>query len=328
MKLLPDPLDRPREGKTIPETLQDLIIPWTRVSYREYGFGYALVQELETPEFSVYSWRVESFSDSILYLLCDQPVIGLLYVLRQPLYVYLPGSRQIVFRTGTSNLCYFPKSEYKAYFQPGLTETFLIQMGPSLIHDIQQSMAGPAELVKKFTEVDQSPHFLQAIPGDWRSLATIRNMRSCQEKDGLLLLELKKGILELLSLYLVGLRDLEMEYLKIYIPGREIYEEIRQYILASPNIHRHSLYNLSRRYGIGEAMLARNFRNMFGMSPALFVRQHVLEKARSMLLSTTLSVEQIATECGYSEANNFYPAFKKRYGVSPSGLRREAGKSG
>lgn len=49
-----------------------------------------------------------------------------------------------------------------------------------------------------------------------------------------------------------------------------------------------------------------------------------LEKARGLLMRTSLSVTDIALNCGFGDSNYFSTAFKRKYGVSPTGYKKVA----
>ena len=48
-----------------------------------------------------------------------------------------------------------------------------------------------------------------------------------------------------------------------------------------------------------------------------------LEKAKKLLVSTALSVAEIAEQCGYSDYRVFTKVFKKTEGITPSQFRRD-----
>jgi AraC-like DNA-binding protein len=43
-----------------------------------------------------------------------------------------------------------------------------------------------------------------------------------------------------------------------------------------------------------------------------------------MLLSSDLSITEIALQCGFSDSNYFKDAFKKMYGASPRNYRKKS----
>ena len=73
------------------------------------------------------------------------------------------------------------------------------------------------------------------------------------------------------------------------------------------------------------AMSARNFARVFvkemGTTPAKFVEQARLDAARTKLELSHLSVETIASECGFGYSEIMRRAFARTLGVSPRGYR-------
>jgi two-component system response regulator YesN len=48
-----------------------------------------------------------------------------------------------------------------------------------------------------------------------------------------------------------------------------------------------------------------------------------MERARLLISSTTLSVEEVSQMVGYADASNFYKAFRAHFGESPSSVRSD-----
>jgi len=67
-----------------------------------------------------------------------------------------------------------------------------------------------------------------------------------------------------------------------------------------------------------ERVLRCAFQEMTGHSPALFLRNHRLHKARRMLLDEASSVKEAAYSCGFTEMGRFSEYYKKLFGESPS----------
>lgn len=62
----------------------------------------------------------------------------------------------------------------------------------------------------------------------------------------------------------------------------------------------------------------REFKKIYKVSPATFLRQKKLDKALELLNSTDLRATEIAYECGFTNVSHFSKTFKNHYGVSPS----------
>jgi len=67
-----------------------------------------------------------------------------------------------------------------------------------------------------------------------------------------------------------------------------------------------------------ERVLRCAFQEMTGHSPALFLRNHRLHKARRMLLDEASSVKEAAYSCGFTEMGRFSEYYKKLFGENPS----------
>ena len=73
---------------------------------------------------------------------------------------------------------------------------------------------------------------------------------------------------------------------------------------------------------LSEYHLARMFRTSFGMPPHAWIAAQRTERARHLLRTTTLPVEQIAARCGYADASHFGHRFRAAVGAAPLAYRR------
>lgn len=73
---------------------------------------------------------------------------------------------------------------------------------------------------------------------------------------------------------------------------------------------------------LSRAHFVRRFRSQFGQSPARFVIEIRLERARQLLRETSLTLEQIAGALGYASAQFFARQFRQNCGQTPGQWRR------
>jgi AraC-like DNA-binding protein len=78
---------------------------------------------------------------------------------------------------------------------------------------------------------------------------------------------------------------------------------------------------LARRAGYTADHFARVFRAVIGLTPKQFIVEARLNRARQLLLESTLSVGQIADQLGYDDIFSFSRQFKERTGKTPSAYR-------
>jgi AraC-like DNA-binding protein len=83
-----------------------------------------------------------------------------------------------------------------------------------------------------------------------------------------------------------------------------------------------SLAALGRSVGLNRNKLCFGFRQVFGATIAEYCAERRMRRAREFLLETQMSISEIALSIGYSSTGNFSTAFQKRFGVSPSSVRR------
>ncbi len=83
-----------------------------------------------------------------------------------------------------------------------------------------------------------------------------------------------------------------------------------------------SLSELARMTGLSEASLTRGFRKATGMSPFAFLRIQRLEKARTLLESTTMNITEVAYFVGFSNPSHLTRLFNERFKMTPGAYRQ------
>ena len=76
-------------------------------------------------------------------------------------------------------------------------------------------------------------------------------------------------------------------------------------------------------FQISTYTLSRLFKNQVGIGFAEYVNSKRLEYARDLLLTTTLSIREVALQSGYASESYFGRLFKATYGTSPSAFREQ-----
>ncbi len=91
-------------------------------------------------------------------------------------------------------------------------------------------------------------------------------------------------------------------------------------------IHTHLLENLSvEEFAVLTDMsvstFKRKFNEVFGESPARYIRTKRLEKAAEMLRLPHLRISDVCYDCGFNDVTHFSKAFSAHFGTSPSDYR-------
>lgn len=84
-----------------------------------------------------------------------------------------------------------------------------------------------------------------------------------------------------------------------------------------------SLAELAADFHFSENYLIRIFRDNMGLTPHAFVNAARVRKAKLLLLTSNITAERVAYECGFADYAHFYRMFRRDTGSSPKEYRRE-----
>ena len=79
---------------------------------------------------------------------------------------------------------------------------------------------------------------------------------------------------------------------------------------------------MAAQCGLTERSFLRRFRRATGQSPLEYVQTLRIEEAKQLLETTTMPLDDIAAEVGYTEPSAFRHLFRKLVGITPSAYRK------
>ncbi len=82
-----------------------------------------------------------------------------------------------------------------------------------------------------------------------------------------------------------------------------------------------NLSEIAKLSGRSLSSFKREFLDLFGVSPGLWVKDKKLEHAAFMLKNKLANVEEVADEIGYASVSHFIKCFKQKYGKTPLKLK-------
>ena len=324
MLILADPIKRENEGVqlSIPATLQKQVAKWASAQFKQYDFGYILTQELTTKMFNIYIYRFIIENNIVLYPFSDLPTLILQFMLMGSIPCMLKGFGEITLRESRYNMFYIPEGANEANFEAGEYESFHIELQTPFMKELSLTHEDIKNLMKKVNDTSESGHPLRPgiISREIRDV--IRDMRMQTKEGNALNLALTSEIYKLLSIYEEHLTGSNNRNHGITSGAEKILEEIREYIVADPDIHECSVENLARKFRVNANTLKINFKNEYNVTLHQFVLDQVMQKARIMVLDNRYSISSIAIQLGYFDQSNFGKAFKQYFGVLPSEMRK------
>ncbi|MGN0998425.1 MAG: helix-turn-helix domain-containing protein [Faecousia sp.] len=84
-----------------------------------------------------------------------------------------------------------------------------------------------------------------------------------------------------------------------------------------------SLSLLSEQFHLNPQYISQLFKSEIGVGFLAYLTNIRMERAKKLLLSTSLSVAEVAEQSGYADYRVFTKAFKKAEGITPSQFRRD-----
>jgi AraC family transcriptional activator of mtrCDE len=85
---------------------------------------------------------------------------------------------------------------------------------------------------------------------------------------------------------------------------------------------RHSVHSLARTACLSRSAFEARFTRVVGRSPMSILRDLRMRQAAAQLGSTTMTVDEIATQAGYASRSSFVRAFRRAHGDDPTSYRR------
>ena len=192
--------------------------------------------------------------------------------------------------------------------ETGLFESQLFAINDELLKDFltSQQVVIPAMTEEYGTQV--SPMSERLVAYCW-SLAPYFNDPS-QVNPGLLRLK----VMELLYNVMDCSKNILRQMLQLRQPVKTDIHRVVEENYTSPI----SLDELAYLSGRSLSSFKRDFQDIYGESPARWIREKRLAKAHEMLRSSSLSVADVAYSLGFENPTHFSRIFKQQYGYAPS----------
>lgn len=183
-----------------------------------------------------------------------------------------------------------------------LKDEFVISVAQSL--DILQKNRGIfTPLIRNGDDVMKQ--FIQSVNSLFHDQSKV--------SQGLLKLKIK----ELLYYIVSGDTEMESHILSLGCPPRIRLEEIMdRYFLE-----RISIPDIAFLSGRSLSNFKREFSDLFGISPALYIRKRRLAYGYSLLKKSDMSVAEVANRSGFDNYSHYSRLMKKYYGKTPKQIR-------
>ena len=243
---------------------------------------------------------------------------GTFFLEQHLLYVVLGGSVKLTcgrqtWTVGKNEMILLRRAQSVSYEKQGSEETGLFESQLFAINDelLKDFLTSQQVQIPQMTEelgAQVSPMSDRLVASCW-SLSPYFNDPS-QVNPGLLRLK----VMELLYNVMDCSKNIFRQMLQLRQPVKTDIHRVVEENYTSPI----SLDELAYLSGRSLSSFKREFQNIYGESPARWIREKRLSKAQQMLRSSSLSVADVAYSLGFENPTHFSRIFKQQYGYAPS----------
>lgn len=234
-------------------------------------------------------------------------------------------SERMRMQKGMQNFIYKPESIDDHYVpaQPGLNLLHLsidrfyyatmLSEKEKWSADLKERLLNKKLIYGSMENMQMSPQMFQVV----------NDLLNCPLTGSLRNLMIEAKVIEFIALQLNQLvKDKSHQPVpKIKSSDRDALYALREFL----HLHfakSHSLRNLAMSFGLNEFKLKKGFKELFGTTVFDYLHDLKMEHARHLLAADEVLVNEVSGMVGYRNPNHFSTAFKRKYGVNPTQLRK------
>lgn len=102
----------------------------------------------------------------------------------------------------------------------------------------------------------------------------------------------------------------------------QLLSDVRRHVLEHVG-RRVDVTEVAERYGMSRSHFSHHFRNTTGRPPADYITEVRLGEAARLLTTSDVTLKELASRCGFADANHLCKAFRRRYHISPGAYRTQ-----
>lgn len=304
----------------LPEHLRSTVCAWAEVTYRKYQFGTILTQVYVYRNFRLYHYLFHIHTPVTLYPILDERIIALQFMIKGEMAARIKDA-ELSLPSRRWGLYYLPAGAAEVHLELGETSSFHIELAHVYLDELAESIADAGTLVRFFEERADRHAMLPMAYLDTKVNDTLNLIMRAEDSPHELPLEFKAHIVTLLNLYRKSIKEATDFELLPDVPYKHLVVDFARQIKADPS-RSYSIIKLAQRHQVYYKTLARSFKTLTGVPVKLYVHEQRMLLAFNMAAGSQLPYSEIAAELGYLEPNNLNRAFKLRFGITLSEVRR------
>jgi len=152
-----------------------------------------------------------------------------------------------------------------------------------------------------------------------RMSSTLSLFREARYVKDRMVLEYKKHLLRDL-LYVYQIESMNRKINHLYSENQVLQRAV--HMLQQQAEEGVSLKAIAMELGISQVQLTRLFKHEFQTTPSAYAASLRMDKVKLILVNSSLTLAQIAEQCGFTDEHHLSKSFKKSIGMNPSFYRK------
>ncbi len=179
--------------------------------------------------------------------------------------------------------------------------------------DLKERLLNKKLIYGSMENMQMSPQMFQIV----------NDVLNCPLSGNLRNLMIEAKVIEFIALQLNQLvkENYSQTPQKIKSSDRDALYALREF-LRQTFTKNHSLRNLAMSFGLNEFKLKKGFKELFGTTVFDYLYDLKMEYAKQLLAADEVLVNEVSGMVGYRNPNHFSTAFKRKYGMNPTQLRK------
>ncbi len=237
---------------------------------------------------------------------------------------FMGFKERFVMRTGTQNFLYQPWNVSDHYFTAQKLNLFHISVDrayyTTLLCDSEKWSSELKEKLLNRKPIQGCQDNTQLSP---QMFTIVNDILNCPLSGNLRSMVIEAKIIEFIALQLNQMVKEEngKATQKMKAADRDALFAVKEF-LNKTFTKEHSLKSLSRTFGLNEFKLKRGFKELFGTTVFDYLHDLKMEYAKQRLACEDVYINEVSGLVGYKNPNHFSTAFKRKFGINPTQLRR------
>lgn len=149
----------------------------------------------------------------------------------------------------------------------------------------------------------------------------INEIINCERKGAFKRMFIEAKTIELMLLQFEQMSDQSLITSSLKRTEMDKIYAVKDFITANSHSD-YSLIELAHYAGTNEFTLKKGFKELFGTTVFGFWNTLKMEEARKMILEKEMNISEVSDAVGYKNPRHFSTAFKKKFGIVPSQLKK------